>query len=121
MPVIPFLYSQSNESVEKCSIGIFGVQYANSPVCGMELDLYSVCPKINDNDLLDEHEFRLLQMALIYYVYSHRNTSSIKGFFARKKFLRMSRLTKMIVIEAVKQAENANAFSLMGSSNPTHR
>jgi hypothetical protein len=119
MPVIIFPYTQINKRVEICSILIFGVLYEDSPVCAIDLNLYSLSPRLNGEDLLDKHEFRLLRMALIYYVYSHRNTA-LKGFFARKQFLRMSRLTKMIVIEAVKQAEKANTFSLMGSVHPTH-
>ncbi|MEI8616195.1 hypothetical protein P4S54_22050 [Shewanella sp. PP-He15 brown] len=120
MPVIHFPYSQSNKNVEKCSIGIFGVPYDASPVCGMELDLYSVQTIINSNVLLNEQDFRLLQIALIYYVYFKRHAFSVKGFIARTKFLQMPRVTKMIVIEAIKRAQKVNTFSLMGSVNPTH-
>ncbi|EHQ16463.1 hypothetical protein Sbal183_3583 [Shewanella baltica OS183] len=120
MSVIIFPYSQSNKSVEKCCIETFGVEYEDSPVSGMELNIYAALTKLDYKHLLNEREFRLLQIALIYYVYYQRNTFSKKGFFVRTKFLQMSRLTRMVVIETVKQAERANAFSLMGSSNPTH-
>lgn len=120
MKLTIFTYSSSDSAVEKACRFTFNVSYEESVLTGLELNLYAVINKRYEKHEINIELFRSLQIALIQYVYFSRHSLSIKSYYLRYQFFLLPSHMKCSVREVITQAENANAFSLMGSSNPTH-